>query len=217
MKCKTAGCDKIHYAHGFCRYHYRLVPEVHARIIASRRTPKALARKRELYAEWRKTHPALKQRGPAAITRLCSVKGCGGKHISRGFCKVHYELERSHRDFSEEIHDKAIKIGLSPETARAFVMDGEVLESRLVELRYTMLNQVKTSSALGKPRDHSWRTKQRMRPCGSCGKRFITLYPNRGSRILPKPGISEHNKYCLWCWRDICKKKGVFTKKAARI
>lgn len=66
--CSVPGCERKHYARGFCGTHYK-----------RQRTG------RDPFG------PRLNNNGlPRGSVRTCSVEGCDGKHQAQGYCNLHY-------------------------------------------------------------------------------------------------------------------------------
>lgn len=90
--CAVEGCEKPHYARGWCNKHYQ--------------------------RWWQHGDPL--GGGPERQTRgvgVCSVEGCDRPHRGRGWCRMHYARAQSHVDLlaaAQERFDRSVGLPFAP-------------------------------------------------------------------------------------------------------
>ena len=93
--CVIEGCDKRHYAKGYCMNHYRLH---HCRGVCSvegcERWLVARGMCNAHYLRWRwgtdLSRPIKKMHSTKKQYETCTIEGCGKKHKAKGLCQNHY-------------------------------------------------------------------------------------------------------------------------------
>lgn len=105
--CKARGCDRQHYARGYCRKHYlqvrrhgRLSPELEHGVVRVCKV-KNCGRTDTLYGYCLKHARQIRYHGRLTPERErlvgftgCAVVGCKEEHGSRGLCHAHYGQAR---------------------------------------------------------------------------------------------------------------------------